>query len=210
MSWLPIILLAAMAFVVAAFLLRMPRNGWTILAAALMLGLAGYALQGSPGYGGAPKQAATGEDANGTAMVEARRAMFDPDLPPPHFVTVADGFARRGQYDDAAEILRGSLRENPNDGEAWLALGNALVEHADGILTPAALYAYERAEQVLTDHPGPSYFLGVSLIRSGQFMQARQLWGEALANAPEDAPWRESLEQRIARLDEMIAQVTAQ
>lgn len=210
MSWLPIVLLAAIAFVIAAFVLRMPKGSWALLGAALMLGLAGYALQGLPGYAGAPKEARIGEDRNGTAMVEARRELFDPDVAPARFVTVSDGFARRGQFGDAAGILRSALRDDPEDGEAWLALGNALVEHANGMLTPAALFAYTKAEQYLPGHPGPAYFLGVSLIRSGRFMEARGLWIDALASAPEDAPWRESLEQRIARLDEMIAQATAQ
>lgn len=208
MSFLPIILLAGTAFGMAVLLLRLPRAGWTLLAAALMFGLAGYALQGSPGQAGAPKAAAAGPDA-GTELVEARRAIYGP-APPSRFVMVADGFARRGQHADAAGILRGSLAASPEDPEAWLALANALTEHAAGQLTPAAVFAYERAERADPGNPGPGFFLGVALIRNGRLQQARGLWAGMLEAAPADAPWRGGLEERLARLDLLIAQSTGE
>ncbi|MCB2088047.1 MAG: tetratricopeptide repeat protein [Sphingomonadaceae bacterium] len=210
MSWLPILLLGAIAFVLAAFVLRLPRAGWSILGAALMLGLAGYALQGHPGYAGAPKAAPDTMAQTGAAMVDARRQMFDPDQPAGEWITVADGFARNGDYEQAAGFLRAVIQKNPRDGEAWLALGNALVEHANGMLTPAALYAYEQADRALPGHPGPTYFLGVALVRSGRLAEARSLWLEALEKAPADAPWRESLQERITRLEELMVQMGAQ
>lgn len=208
MSFLPIILLAATAFAMAMLLLRLPRAGWTLLAAALMFGLAGYALQGSPGQAGAPKAAAAASGA-GTELVEARRAIYGP-APPSRFVMVADGFARRGQHADAAGILRASLAASPGDAEAWLALANALTEHAAGQLTPAAVFAYERAERADPGNPGPGFFLGVALIRNGRLQQARGLWAGMLAAAPADAPWRGGLEERLARLDLLIAQSTGE
>ena len=210
MIWIPIIALAAAAFGMAVFATRLPRSAWALFAAALMFGMAGYALQGSPGMAGAPKlPAADNGDAN-FAMVDARRQMFDPNSVPSRYVTVADGFARRGQFEDAAGLLSGAVSQNPNDGEAWLALANALVEHANGTLTPASLYAYGQAEKVLPGHPGAPYFLGVALIRSGKPVDARELWAQTLAETPPDAPWRPQLEERLARLDELLDQMGAQ
>lgn len=205
MSFVPVLLLAAAAFAVAVLALRLPRAGWTLLGAALLFGLAGYALLGSPGQAGAPKSDDATLAGGGEELVEARRAIYGP-APPSRFVTVADAFARRGQFADAAGILRGSLAESPNDPEAWLALANALAQHADGQLTPAAVYAYERAERADPGSPGPGFFLGVALIRSGRLQQARALWAAMLADAPADAAWRAGLEERLARLDQLIAQ----
>lgn len=210
MSWLPILLLALIAFVAGAFVLRLPRTTWAIFGATLMFGLAGYALQGSPGYAGSPTVAVDGDSSSGAALVDARRSLLDPTHAPSHWVTVADGFSRKGQYLDAAQLLSGAVEKDPNDGEAWLALANALVEHADGMLTPAALYSFGRADAALKDNPAPAYFLGVALIRSGRLGEARSLWAETLAKAPKDAPWRESLAERIARLDQLIAQMGGQ
>jgi cytochrome c-type biogenesis protein CcmH len=208
-SFVPIILVAIAAFAIAVLVLRLPRAGWTLFAAALLFGLAGYALQGSPGEAGAPKAVADQPADVGVQLVEARRELFGP-ASPSQFVTLADGFARRGQFADAAGILRGSLDKNPNDPEAWLALANALVENAEGQLTPAAMYAFSRAEQADAASPGPGFFLGVALINSGRPMEARKLWADMLARSPADAPWRAGLKERLDRLDVLIAQMGTQ
>lgn len=207
MTWLPILALAALTFLVAAFVFRLPRSGWAMFGAVLMFGLAGYALQGSPDMPSAPKSAEAEDAGSGEAMVDARRALFDPAQPKPHYLTVSDGFARRGKYERAANILRSGLADNPGHGEGWLALGNALVEHAGGQVTPASLYSFGKAEETLPGHPGPAYFLGFALIRSGQPMRARAVWSDLLENSPPDAPWRADLAERIAQLDELIARM---
>lgn len=209
MSWLPIILLAAAAFAVAAFALRLPKRAWTTFAAVLVFGLAGYATQGRPGLPDAPRSAAAELASEGELLVKARRDMFDPAQPPAGFLTVSDAFARRGKYEEAAKILRSGLAKDPDYAEGWLAYANALVEHAGGRISPAAIEAYTRAQTLAPNHPGATYFLGVALIRSGQVAEARALWAALLERAPADAPWRPELEGRIARLDDMIAQMRA-
>jgi len=207
MSWLPIIALALAAFVIAAFVFRLPKDGWALFGAAVLFGLAGYALQGNPGYASAPKDSAPEVSEANFAMIDGRREFFDPESVPSRFVTVSDAFARKGQYGDAANMLGNAVKENPNDVEAWVALGNALIEHAGGSLTPAALYAYSRAEQLAPTNPGASYFLGIGLLRNGRPGEARSVWADLLAQAPEDASWREQLAERVERLDALIAQM---
>lgn len=206
MSWFPVIVLALAAFVLAAFALRLPKKGWTLFAAVLVFGLAGYATQGDPDMPGAPKQAAEVQAAeSGEAMVAARRALFDPTMSPPPYLLMSDAFARRGEFGDAAAALRQGLNENPQHAEGWLALANALVEHAEGQLTPASLYAYGKADAAAPNHPGVSYYLGVALLRSGRPGEARGVWADMLETAPEDAPFRKELALRLERLDAMLA-----
>lgn len=56
MIWALAILTALAAFLLAV-LLRAPRKGWEAIGAALLVGIAGYAFQASPGLSGAPKEA---------------------------------------------------------------------------------------------------------------------------------------------------------
>lgn len=204
MTWLPILALAALVFLAAAVLLKLPRTAFTLFGAALLFGLAGYALQGSPGQPAAPRAAQAKLAEGGEFLVEARREFFGGDRLPSRFVVTADAFTRRGHYADAADFLRNAVSENSGDAEAWVALGNVLVEHADGQLTAAALYAYSRAEMAMPANPAPTYFLGLGLLRAGRPQETRALWAELLAAAPADVPWREALAQRLARLDEML------
>ncbi|MBI1404283.1 MAG: tetratricopeptide repeat protein [Porphyrobacter sp.] len=204
-GWLAIFSLAFAAFALAAFLLRVPREGLTLFGAVLVFGLAGYAWQGSPGLPSAPKAGEAPATRQGEAMVEGRKALFEHTTPPPDYLLTSDAFARRGRFADAAGLLRRGLAENPNDQEGWLALGLALVGHADGMVTPAAVQAFVRARAIDPEHPGAEYFLGSAYLQSGEVRAARTVWAGLLAHTPKDAPWREGLEAEVARLDDMIA-----
>lgn len=211
MSWVIAVALAAIAFAAIAFGLRAPKRGWATMGAALALGLAGYASQASPGLQGAPAAAGERQAIDGSALIAARRhVMGRADEPLPPYLVTADAFGRRGQYQDAAGLLRRALREHPRDAEAWLALGNALVEHGEGTLSPAALYAYRQADAAQPGTAGPSFFLGLALIRQGEVIEAHKLWSAQLAAMPANAPGREELAARFGMLDAAIRQIAAE
>lgn len=206
MSWVLAIALAVAAFAVAAFAFRVPRAGWTTIAAALALGLAGYAVQASPGLPGAPTPAAERGDTT-WALVDERKEMVGDDARSTNDkLIIADAYARRGQFTDAAGILRIAIADDPHDAEVWLALGNALVEHADGALTEPALFAYRRAAELDPKGVGPGYFLGLALIRQGRLADASGLWRETLESAAPDAMGRDLLALRLSRLDALLEQ----
>ncbi len=204
-AWLAVAALALAAFAVAVLVMKLPRQGMTLFGAALVFGLTGYAWQGSPGQPSAPKPRVEQAGEQGAAMVEGRAALFDRTQPPPDYLVTSDAFARRGQFEDAAMLLQRGLRQNPNDLESWLALGMALVGHADGFVTPAAVQAFGRAKAIDPRHPGAEYFLGYAYLQSGEVIAARNVWKGLLANSPPDAPWVEGLNAEVARLDDMIA-----
>jgi len=204
-GWLGVLALALAAFALAAFLLRLPRQGFAVFGSALLFGLAGYAWQGSPGQLASPKPPVSASTGSGEAMVDARRALFDEVRPKPDYLMLSDAFARRGRFDDAASLLRRGLNDNPDHLEGWLALAMALTGHADGFVTPAAAYAYEKAREIDPANPGPDFFLGTALLQAGEFRAARETWARLLDNSPADAPWRAEIEARVTRLDQMIA-----
>jgi len=114
MTWALAIMLALAAFAAAVLAFRVERRGWTTIAAALALGLAGYALQASPGVPGAPAATAAQAGEAGWALIDERREMFAiGDRSTSNRLIIADGYARRGQFADAAAILRGALADNP-------------------------------------------------------------------------------------------------
>ncbi|WP_299192052.1 tetratricopeptide repeat protein [uncultured Erythrobacter sp.] len=205
-GWLAILSLTLVSFAIAAFTLRLPREGFAVFGAVLLFGLVGYAWQGHPDQPGAPKEPDLSTDQeSGEGMVTARRQLFDETRAKPDYLVLSDGFARRGKFSDAAGLLRQGLNDNPDHLEGWLALGMALTGHADGVVTPAAFYAYGKARELDPANPGADFFLGISFQQTGQFRAARDTWARLLANSPEDAPWRPEIEARVERLDQMIA-----
>lgn len=204
MTWVLIIVLALAAFVAVALLFRVPRGNWEVIGAALLLGVAGYALQGSPRMPAAPKVAANSQ-ADGSGAVADRQKLGEGAGMDDKHLVIADALSRHGQFADAAEVLRGAVKKDPNNAAAWLSMGNALVGHAEGMISPAAIYAYGRAADVAPDSAGPPFFLGLALIRSGRIDEGRTIWAGLLERSPKDAPWRADLAARLGELDTFLA-----
>jgi cytochrome c-type biogenesis protein CcmH len=186
--------LFAVATLALLWLLRLRGPMLTLAAAALAFGCAGYALQGSPGMGGAPRAASMRPPP--VPLTGARTALmgqFDSADP---WLIMAENFAARGNTEDAIGILRSAVREHPRNYKLWVGLGNALADHAR-TLTPAARFAYARAADLAPGYPAPRFFLGLAEARSGNPDEAVRLWREILAGAPADASWRPLVEDGL-------------
>ncbi|WP_313806520.1 cytochrome C biosynthesis protein [Sphingobium sp.] len=185
---------------------RIPRSAWEITAAALLLGLAGYAWQGRPGLAGSPRQSAEkGGAAFDEKLAEQRRGMAERYGKAGQWLLLSDGLGRQGKTKEAANVLLSGLRETPDDPNLWLGFGNALVAHASGVLSPAADFAYRRAMAIDPDGPAPRYFYGLALARAGQLKEARALWAPLAASAPQGSEVRKELESNIARIDAVLS-----
>lgn len=209
-GWIGVVFVGLVALGAGVLLLRQQRSLWTLLAAVVVFGLAGYAWQGSPGYPSAPAKAAGEEPAGNVGLVDVRREFFSPANVPSNFVVFADGFARQGDFGRAARLLQGTVVKTPNDGEAWLALGIALVEHAGGRVTKPAEFAMAQARAKLPGNPGPAFFEGVNALRGGDLPQARALWVEGLQQSKEGAEGREFVAERVLGLDRLVEAMAAQ
>ncbi len=206
MAWILVVALAGAALLALAALFKAPRKSWEAIAAALIFGLAGFAFQGRPDQPGAPKSAPQSTARSGEALVAARHQLSQSGpISGDRLLVTADAMARNGSFGDAASLALGAAEKNPNNADAWLAVANNLVAHADGSLTPAALHAYRRAGLADPKHPGPPFFLGLALLQAGQLEQGRTMWADLLAKSPAEAPWRKDLEARLAELDRYIA-----
>jgi cytochrome c-type biogenesis protein CcmH len=117
---------------------------------------------------------------------------------------MSEALARDGKAEDSVGILQNAVRRYPGDPQLWIGLGNALVDHSQG-LTPPAELAYRRAAELVPGHPGPSFFYGLALARSGDSQAAVTIWKRILERAPKDASWRPLLEQGVAALSKPSA-----
>lgn len=195
-GWL--ILLALVALSLVALWLFGVRGGLLqACAAALLFGAAGYALQGSPGIAGAPASGSAGREV--LPLTEARHAFYGDFSPEEAWLRMSEALARTGNTEDAVGILQNAVHRYPTDAHLWVGLGNALVDHAHG-LTPPAELAYERAAELSPGYPGPPFFYGLALARSGDREDALAVWRNLLAKSPKDASWRPLIEQGIAAL----------
>ena len=192
-GWIALALLIVAASA-AMWALRVRGPMLQLGAAALLVGAAGYAVQGRPSLEGSARTA--GQQKPPIPLTTLRRAFFGQFGPTQHWLIMADSFAARGQTAGAATVMQSAVREHPGDPLLWIGFGNALVDQA-GSLTPASQLAFQRAIDLAPDHPAPRFFLGLALARSGQPAQAVALWRQVLAEAPANASWRPYVEDAL-------------
>jgi cytochrome c-type biogenesis protein CcmH/NrfG len=205
MGWLIVILAAAAAFAALWRFGRLDRAGLQLVASALLLALAGYAWQGSPGLAGRPKPPPEGGQGVESAFADMRQDLLGRFDTADRWLTIADSYQRRGDTRGGAGIIRSALREHPENANLWVGYGNALVLHGGGMMSPAAQLAFQRAAQLAPDHPGPRFFYGLSLAQGGQLDEAERIWRDLLASAPPSAAWRTEIEQQLALLEQARA-----
>ena len=203
MGWLILLGCLLLVFGGLVWLGKLPRGAYELTGAGLLLAVAGYAWQGHPGMAGVsvePKEKASSFD---ESKIESREEMGERFGTAREWLVFSDALNRSGKHGAAANYLRNGVKEHPNDPDLWVGLGNALVVHAEGIITPAAQFAFQRAADISPEHPGPPFFLGLAYAQSGKIDQARAIWTELLARSPEDAPWREDLESRLEAMEQI-------
>ena len=201
MGW---VVMLVLALLVAAGLWRWMRGDMGLvqfLAAALLVALAGYAWQGRPTMAGAPKAPpAPAQQLPDSAFAEMRPDLMGQFNNAAHWLSLAESYQRTGNTKEGVEIIQNALRRTPNNADLWVGLGNALVQHAGGLMTPAAELAFDRALQIAPDHPGPRFFYGIALAQGGRFDDAEQVWRQLLASAPPSATWRGAIQEQLDAL----------
>lgn len=197
--------LIAIATMAALITLRVDRRLWSMLGAALMLGAAGYAWQGSPTLAASPARPMALQVADDPSLIDLRERMMGRFTADSAYVIAADAMGRAGERRSAVRALLGGINRYPTSVMLWTALGGALSAHDGNTMSPPALIAFRQAIRVAPRHPAPRFFMGLAYVRANDYPAARAAWVKALALSPEGASYRRDIEIRIQLLDRLLA-----
>lgn len=208
MGWLWLVAIGLGAFALLWFG-GVPRALASFIGAALLLGGTGYAVQNQASLAGKPVRAnAQGIDVD-PGMVAFRAAIMPAPRDEVAILITADDRVRRGETQSAVDQLRAATDRRPGSSTIWTGLGNALVAHDHGQLSPAAEFAFRRAFQLAPDQPAAPFFLGLAYAQSGRWAAAKRAWLLALSLTPRDAPYRIIIAERLVLLDRIMAMPAA-
>jgi cytochrome c-type biogenesis protein CcmH len=103
-----------------------------------------------------------------------------------------------GRYSDAAQAYGEAIRLLGPSAKLLSGQGQALVLANNGVVTEEARRALDQALELDSTLVEPRILLTIAKEQDGQFAAAIADWKALLAKQQGDAPWRETVEKRIA------------
>lgn len=168
-----------------------------------LLSFALYATLGSPelkGLAFAEQDAGAGrpDQQEFSGMIDSLAARLEQD---PENIEgwrlLGRSYAALGQNGEAVDALRRALALDEEDANTQLALAENIMLAAGGTVTGEARRLFARALELAPGESGPRYYMALADFQAGDVQSAHDRW-LALANeAPADAPWRESVIERL-------------
>ena len=176
-----------------------------VLAGVVAISLAGYLSWGSPDVPDQPRKerintAAANQDFQALIVQVEQQLEKNPE-DARGWKVLAPAYMRVGRYDDAVDAFARAVDLTPSPSADLLtAWGEASVLSRSGLVTAEAKAAFVRALAVDPKYPKARYFAGMAAAQDGQKQQALKIWSELLADAPQGAPWRQTVVGQINRL----------
>lgn len=138
-------------------------------------------------------------DATGVAaligQLEARMAQAPGD--PEGWRLLGAAYFQTQRYADAANAYAKALKLNPKNAGYVSALGEARVQAAGGVVTPAAQTAFTAAQGLDPKDFRARYFLALARDQAGDHRGAIDAWLTLLREAPPGAPWAPELRRFV-------------
>lgn len=196
-GWVSLGLLAVLSLCALLAIGRFKGGLWQIAAAAILLGMTGYALQGRPAVPASLAKPLGGTEDAAVQLVEMRADMDQSFGGAKRWLVTADSFAKQGDYKLSASYIQAGLRQNPEDPDLWSALGLQLMLASQGKMSPPAQLAFDKAREIRPNYPSPYYFAGLSRLFEGDVNATILLWEKALSLATPKAKWKPRLESQL-------------
>lgn len=196
-GWIALALLSGASLAVIFWLGRLPKGHWQVAAAAILLGMTGYALQGRPVTPASPAKPMLAKEDAAAQLVDMRADMDQSFGSAKRWLVTADSFAKQGDYPLSASYIQSGLLNEPDNPDLWSALGLQLMLASNGQMSPPAQLAFDKARTIRPNYPAPYYFAGLSRLFGGDLNGAILLWEKTLSLATPKAKWKPRLESQL-------------
>ncbi|MFQ1701869.1 c-type cytochrome biogenesis protein CcmI [Loktanella agnita] len=129
------------------------------------------------------------------------RLVSDPDGGPSEgWMLLGQTYSRMGRFEDAAEAFKVVSERPEADSAVFSMLAEALIYAQQGVVTPPAEAAIDRAISMNPDNPASIYYKALALSQKGESLRGYELLIARLDAADGFYPWMESLVAEANRI----------
>jgi len=114
---------------------------------------------------------------------------------------IAPVYYAMGRYADAADAYQKAIRLIGEDQRRLQGFANSRIRMENGIVPDDARKALERILVLAPQSIEPRIWLALAKEQDGRLTEAAADYKDLITNAPNDAPWRPVLRERLAKLD---------
>lgn len=133
------------------------------------------------------------------------RLVSDPDGGPSEgWMLLGQTYTRMGRFEDAAGAFKVVSERSEADSAVFSMLAEALIYAEQGVVTPPAEAAIDRAIAMNPSNPASVYYKAVALSQKGESLRGYDLLIERLDAADGFYPWMESLVAEANRIGDGI------
>lgn len=114
---------------------------------------------------------------------------------------IAPVYVAQGRYQDAVEAFANAMRLLGETPKRLEGLAMADIRAANGLVTENARKAFTRALELDAARVEPKLWLALAKEQDGKLGEAAAEYKALIAAAPEGAPWRKAVEERLSALE---------
>jgi cytochrome c-type biogenesis protein CcmH len=173
-----------------------------VMAGVPLFALAGYLVAGSPHLPGQPYAARAKAPVRDVALsdmigrVEAR--LREKPEEGQGWDVIAPIYLKLGRFNDARQAYARAISLLGESTKRLAGFAEAAVLAADGVVDEDARQAFSKVAAAEPARPEPRFWLAVALEQDGKFGEAFEAYRALIASAEPSAPWRRSVEERLA------------
>ena len=109
-------------------------------------------------------------------------------------------YTRLGRFGDAVAAYGRAIDIDPGKPDDLSSQGEALVQAANGVVTPGARRLFSKAVALDPADPRARYFLAMAKDEDGDHTGAMADWIALIKSAPPDAPWLPDMRDFVSRV----------
>ena len=172
---------------------------------ALALSLGAYGFVGSPSLPGQPlSQRAAQNDANpdlSKLVLQVEQQLEKTPNDVRGWSVLGPAYMRLRRFHDAAGAFGRAVALAPSNADLQTSYGEALTMSEAGLVTADAHKAFTAALSINPKQAKARFYLAIAAYQDGRKKEAITRWKELLADAPPNAPWRQTVMSHIQRAE---------